>query len=250
MLFNANKCIILGCGYVGKHFLSSHPSCFFTQRTDIKDSNKGIKFDLLNKDTWKNLKDSDFVLWTFALSNPNLKIDLISDFYNLYCKNKKVIILSSTSAYQLSDENLQIDEDFPLQIEDQRYIKEEHLRKMGALILHLSGIIGPNRYPKKWYIEKRVKFGKNILNYIHVNDIVYFIEKIFSNFTFCERFNLTSGDFKTHIDIANSLGIQNCFEFLDTTKGSKLIKNKKLVHYLKEENYKFLKYPEDCEVNL
>ncbi|WGL58588.1 hypothetical protein QEJ31_08570 [Pigmentibacter sp. JX0631] len=250
MNFNEKDCIILGCGYVGKHFLSIHPSCLFTQRTKEGNSNKGLKFDLANKETWENLKNCKFVLWTFSLTDPILNFDLINEFYNYFCKDKKVIILSSTSAFQFNTENIQIDESFPLQTEDQRYYKEEYLRKMGAVILHLSGIIGPNRYPKKWYLEKRVKNGSNILNYIHVIDIIYFIEKLFSLFIPSERFILSSGDTKTHFEIASKLGLENSFDNYDLSKGSKILKNKKIIKYLQEENYKFLKYPEDCEVIL
>ena len=175
MKFSGKNCIILGCGYVGKHFLSSYPSCLFTQRVNVENSDKGVIFDLANKETWENLKNCEFVLWTFSLTDPVLNFDLIKEFYNYFCRNKKVIILSSTSAFRFNEENIQIDESLPLQKEDQRYYKEESLRKMGAVILHLSGIIGPNRYPKKWYLNKRIQFGNNILNYIHVNDIIYFI---------------------------------------------------------------------------
>ena len=69
----------------------------------------------------------------------------------MYLKNKNVIVLSTTSAYKSEIENEEINENSKLNLDEPRIYAEEELRKKGALILHLSGILGPERYPKNWY---------------------------------------------------------------------------------------------------
>lgn len=240
-------CLILGCGYVGEKFLQTFPECYFTKRKLIEPRENAIEFDIFNKMSWQNIIETKNILWTFPVAREMSERNLVTEFFSNYCKNKNVIILSTTSAYVVENENDKVDENFPIQLQEARFLMEEEFRKEGALILHLSGIIGPNRYPKNWYLQNRVKYGKNVLNYIHVQDIIYCIKELFLHFKVKERFNLTSGDYKTHFDIAKSLGFINLFENNELTSGSKKISNQKLLKYLNMESYKFVHYPEDCE---
>jgi hypothetical protein len=90
-----------------------------------------------------------------------------------------------------------------------------------------------------------VKNGENILNYIHVNDIVFFTNALFELFTPGERFNLTSADYKKHSKIAEMLNIDAGFVQTNTaTTGSKKVSNKKLLEYLNKKDYAFRLYPE------
>ncbi len=139
-----------------------------------------------------------------------------------------------------------MNEDFPLKLDQARFLAEEKLREKGALILHLSGIIGDDRYPLKWYEKKWIKYSQNILNYIHVDDIVFFTDLLFQNFKAGERFNLTSGDYKTHQEISALLNIDAGFIHNDGTFDSKKVTNSKILNYLNLKDYKFRKYPEDC----
>ncbi len=137
-------------------------------------------------------------------------------------------------------------ENHPLKLEQARFLTEEKLREKGALILHLSGIIGEDRYPKKWYENKLVKYARSILNYIHVDDIVFFTDLVFKNYRAGERLNLTSGDYKTHREIADLLKVDAGFVHEEGTVDSKKISNSKILSFLNLSGYKFRKYPEDC----
>lgn len=246
----AQDYLILGCGYVGSFFLKKYPQSQFTKRTIQEHGAHCVEFDLFNKATWERIKETKNILWTFPVVNHISEQEIVYEFFERYCKNKNVIILSSTSAYLTDVENELVDETFPIQNESPRYLVEEQLRKAGGLILHLSGIIGPNRYPKNWYLQNRVKNGKNVLNYIHVEDIVFFIQQLFLHYAPSERFNLTSADYKTHQEIANKLHLNPNFNEYLKSNGSKKVSNKKLLQYLLCENYNFRKYPEDCECDI
>ncbi len=245
--------LILGCGYIGNFFLQKYPQSFHTHRNALhqKLDTQKIYFNLEDKDSWKSLLETTNVLWTFSAAQNEQEINLSLELYKKHFQKQKVIILSSTSAYISHIENENVNEDFPIQFTNPRFAAEEQLRKEGALILHLSGIIGPNRIPLNWYKKNLVKYGENILNYIHSEDILFFIEQLFHKFAPSERFNLTSGDYKTHNDILNILKTKDLIEedyqflFSEEKQGSKQVQNTKILSYIQNTNYKFKKYPEE-----
>lgn len=244
--------LILGCGYVGSSFFKKRPDSFITRRSIQTD--KDIKFELSDKSTWNNLRNVDKVLWTFPAASNELEIEFVTNLYEKYFVDKKTIILSSTSAYLTEKNDQIINENSPINLANPRFNAEEKLRKMGALILHLSGIIGPNRIPRNWYNQNKVLFGLNTLNYIHVDDIIYFIDSLFEKFESFQRFNLTSADYKSHNQILNLLKQRRIISekikipFTNLSKDSKRVDNKKILEYLECGNYKFKKYPEDVEI--
>lgn len=252
-----NNCLILGCGYVGTFYLDKYRDSDWTSRKpleskpskqleDIKaDLNEPVYFDLVDKSTWNNLPDSRDVLWSFAINSPEEE-QLALEFYQSHMKDRNVIVYSSTSAYRFETENEVVSEDHPIKLDKPRFSAEEKLREKGALVLHLSGIIGKDRYPLKWYENKWVKNALNILNYVHVDDIVYFTNRLFKNFKPGARFNLTSADYKTHQNIVEHLQFECDFVNKEKTSDSKKIENSKLLKYLDLVDYKFIKYPEDC----
>lgn len=242
------SCLILGTGYVGKYYLKKYPDCAWTSR---REQVGNLKFDLLDKETWSSLRESPFknVLWTFApASSPDEELKSL-ELFNEYFKDKNVLVYSSTSAYVFKVEDELVDESYPLRIEEPRFRCEEKLRENGAMIVHLSGIIGTDRYPRKWYERNWVKHGQNVLNYIHVDDIVSLTAQLFEKFTPGERFNLTSSDYKRHAEIVSKLGMNVQFEDNTQTSGSKRVPNDKVLKHLDMVNYSFIKYPEDCQEN-
>ncbi len=250
---------ILGCGYVGSFFIQKHPHIFYTNRkilSEKSNNNNQIYFDLNNKASWHNITTSKNVLWTFPAAKNEREVDESILFFNNHLKNKNVIVLSSTSAYCTSVENEIINEDSNIFLDLPRFCAEEKLREQGATILHLSGIIGPNRTPLNWYKKNLIKHEENILNYIHIFDIIYFIEKLFYKFKHQKRFNLSSQDYKTHIEISQKLVekglLEKDFKFSNQIKlkNSKKVDSSKILHYIEEKDYQFKKYPEDIENKL
>ena len=248
MSLEEKKVLILGYGYVAQFYLKKNPSSLWTSRKVTENTEHSFYFDLLNKESWKNIPNVHFVLWTFSAARNHEEVIEAVHFFDLYLKNKNVIILSTTSAYKTTNENEEVDENSNLNFENPRVFAEEELRKKGALILHLSGIIGPERYPKIWYQKNLVKYGENILNYVHVEDIIHFVDRLFKSFKQFERFNLTSCDYKTHKQIAEKLNGNYVFEYPNQSHQSKKIKNFKLLNYLNETSYPFKNYPEHCEI--
>lgn len=255
--YKKDDLIILGCGYVGGFFLEKYPQIYFTTRNTnfVRSKNQQkIYFNLEDESSWKNIPKTKNVLWTFPAASNENEIKKSIQFFNEHLSDRNIIVLSSTSAYLHTSENEMINEKSPILLNEPRFYAEENLRNNGALILHLSGIIGPGRTPLNWYKNKLVNHGEIILNYIHVYDIIYFIEKLFLSFKSSERFNLTSQDYKNHNTICSELikigFLENNFEFIHkyASKKSKKVQCYKILDYLKEGSYKFKKYPEDVEI--
>lgn len=133
-----------------------------------------------------------------------------------------------------------------MKLENVRFGAEEKLRQRGALIAHLSGILGKDRYPKRWIESGWIKEGQKILNCIHVDDIVKITDLLFQNFKAGVRLNVTSADYKTYRQMVDLLKLEYTFANEEGTGESKRIENKKLLAFLNLPDYKFIKYPEDC----
>ena len=243
--------LILGCGYLGNFYLKNHPNSLCTKRNISDFETEKIKpfyFNLYDKESWKNIPDAENILWTFPAATDESNSKEALEFYKSCLRNKKVIVISSTSAYVSKIENEIVNEDYEIKLNEPRFFAEELLRKEGALILTVSGIIGPHRLPLNWYKKNLVVYAQNILNYIHVDDIVFFVNKLFEKFISQERYNLTSQDYKTHEQILNDYINHNLidsnaqFHEKIGSKNSKKIDCKKLLNYCDEKLYVFKGY--------
>jgi len=95
------KGIILGLGYVAGFYLKKNPDYVWTSRKLKKNTENSYYFDLLDKDSWKNISNFDEILWTFPVVQNKNEIENCINFYDMYLKNKNVIILSTTSSYKI-----------------------------------------------------------------------------------------------------------------------------------------------------
>ena len=243
------KTILLGRGYVGNFYCQKNNDCLYTNRKHDETKSNGILFDLYDKKTWYNLPQTDNVIWTFPAAKINDHISIALDFYNFYCKNKKTIILSSTSAYLNKLNGELITEESELDLNNIRTTAEEELRKNGACILHLSGIFGPERLPIHWYQSLRVKNPNNYVNLVHIQDIIHCIESVLKKFKFFERYNVTNGYHKKHIEIIDELikrgELTPDFVLPDDKLNSicKRVSNKKIKTEILSSHYNFINYP-------
>ncbi|APJ03695.1 hypothetical protein [Silvanigrella aquatica] len=240
--------ILLGRGYVGNYYCQINSDCLFTNRKQTHFPNSFV-FDLFVKETWRNLPVATEVIWTFPSSQIKEDINIAKEFYHFYCANKKTIILSTTSAYLNTVQGEIITENSNLDFTNCRVECEEILRTQGACILHLSGIMGPDRLPLKWYQTQRIKSGNQFINLIHVDDIVKCIDAVLDNFKPAERYNVSNGYYKKHEDIVEELKKQSLLDphfFLPNESYASLgkrISNQKIRNEILPKNYIFMDYP-------
>lgn len=193
--------LILGCGYVGSEVLRQYPQARFTRRSS---------FELSKRNTWNEsvltLPPDGIVLWTFPAACSDDEESIAIELFDRFFHSHRVVIYGSTSSYLVSSQDEWVTENTPLNMSQVRTRTEEKLRQKGACILQLAGIWGPGRNPIQWYEKGYIKAGLSYLNLIHLRDIasitmrIFFLEKVFG-----ERFNLSNGTPKTHIEIVDRL---------------------------------------------
>ncbi len=183
--------LVLGAGYVGRHLLASSPNALGTHRQQAYLGPTDIFFDLAKPETWDNVEAANrHVVWTF----PATPLELVEQFYATKLKQAaSLIVLGSTSAYTVSMPDERITEETLLDFSQPRVVGEEWLRSQGATILHLAGIFGPDREPRRWLENGLIKNGRKKVNLIHVADIVDVMQAFARNPRPACRLNVSNG---------------------------------------------------------
>ena len=225
------KVLILGKGYVGSALFKEIPGALGTNRS-IKHTGS-LYFDLEKPETWRHLPKCDTVIWTF----PAKPVRTVSRFYKTYLQHcKNIIVLASTSCYQIKNNKELVTEETQLDEAIIRVKGEEYLRKKGATVLCLAGIYGPDRIPLNWLYKGLIRNPKKIVNLIHLDDIIFTIKHLIDSPLPGERFNLSDGEARTWKEIGEKVGFE--FRMPGERELSKIIDNSKIRDILPED-YQF-----------
>ncbi len=198
------RALIVGCGYVGTalgtELVKAGHEVWGLRRDPVacqsleKLAIKPIRANFLKPAELKNLPSADTIIFCQAPSAKNDEykttyLDGTKNILDVYSKNsaiKKVLLISSTSVYAISDGSWVNEETDPTEAnhadaESQENAKvllaqEKAVLESGhpALVLRLSGIYGPGRNRVKSILEGRVTptMGSLFMNRIHLVDIV------------------------------------------------------------------------------
>lgn len=172
--------VILGAGYTGRfmyaHALARGLSTLVTSRAPDSNLNFAspshrLPFDLEREDTWRTIPAGVDLIWCF----PATPLESVSAFADaLLSKARRIVVLGSTSAYDLSttDSDAVLDESAPIDSTRPRVIGEEYLRTHShAIVLRIAGIYGPGRHVLDWIRRGKVGPSKRYVNLIHVEDL-------------------------------------------------------------------------------
>ena len=175
--------IILGCGYTGRHIMQltfqRGTSAWATSRNPAQQLTavpfeQRLEFDLAGPETWGHLPPGADLVWCFP-ATPLSKVQRWAE--TQHSRVNRLILLSSTSAYEMSDHSAEypppwIDESAPIDLSKPRVQGGEYLRnKLGAIVLRVAGIYGPGRNPLDWIRQGRVGPSRKYVNLIHVEDL-------------------------------------------------------------------------------
>ena len=205
--------IILGSGYTGR-FLASlatrrYRDVFATSRQPEKllndvPTDRRIRYDLEQPDTWKDVPKQADMLWCF----PPTPLDLVQKFSStLDSPTRRIVVLGSTSAYELPARSHEypppwLDEAAPIDLSKPRVQGEEWLRKEhGAIVLRVAGIYGPGRNPLDWIGHGHVRPSRKYVNLIHVEDLAAMCLAALERGTPGEVYNVSDGQPRTWTDI-------------------------------------------------
>ncbi|MDR2878047.1 MAG: hypothetical protein LBV36_08435 [Chromatiales bacterium] len=188
---NSPALTILGAGYVGAALWRRFPAAIATRRHPAPQM---LHFDLTEATSWSNIPcKGRHVVWTF----PAEPLAQVQAYHDTCLKEAaSLIVLGSTSAYQLDDETGTpwLAEDAPIDANLARVQGEEWLRSRGATVLRLAGLFGPGREPAGWLQRGRIKDGAKLVNLIHVDDVVATIAALLARPRPGVTINVTNGE--------------------------------------------------------
>jgi hypothetical protein len=235
--------VILGAGYTARFLLPfasrRYAQVLATSRIPEKHlshitPNRRIRFDLTQRDTWKNIPTETDLLWCF----PAVPLHLVREFAaTLDLSSRRLVVLGSTSAYDIGSSREYpppwIDESAPIDLTKPRVQGEEFLRiNCGAIVLRVAGIYGPGRNPLDWIRTGRVGASRKYVNLIHVNDLATICLATLRHGRPRDVYIVSDGMPRTWAEICRIAeqhwGIHSASSELSGTPGKRILHNKML----------------------
>lgn len=241
-----NTLVILGSGYTARFLIPLAARHYVTvlatsrtpeQHLDFVPPAQRLRFDLAQPDTWRALPDNADILWCF----PAAPLTLVQECSErLRISSRRLVVLGSTSAYETGGSQDYpppwIDETAPIDLTKPRVQGEETLRAtLGAIVLRVAGIYGPDRNPLNWIRTGRVGPSRKYVNLIHVEDLAAICLLALERGTPGEIYNISDGQPRTWKEICELAqqrwGIASTTSPIDSEPGKRL-SNAKLTREL------------------
>jgi len=194
--------VILGAGYTGRFIyaqaIARGLSALVTSRAPATHlpfacPSHRIPFDLDREVTWRNLPVGADLIWCF----PAIPLESVSAFAETVLRHaRRIVVLGSTSAYELSstDSDSVLDESAPIDTTRPRVMGEEYLRThLKAIVLRVAGIYGPGRHVLDWIRRGKVGPSNRYVNLIHVEDLAGVCLSALENGRPGEIYNVSDG---------------------------------------------------------
>ncbi|MDH5641049.1 MAG: hypothetical protein OEY28_07125 [Nitrospira sp.] len=239
----SSSLIILGAGYTARVVwplaVRRYAHVLVTSREPDRHlsevpSEQRIRFDLTQKETWKNIPSAGDLLWCFP-TEPLGQVQACAAAMNL--SSRRLVVLGSTSAYPTRPSNEYpppwIDETAGLDESKPRVLGEEYLRRhCHAIVLMVAGIYGPGRNPLDWIKKGRVGPSRKYVNLIHVEDLAEVCLTALEHGMPGETYNVSDGTPRTWEDICRMArdrwGIESVRHPDDRSMGKRLSAKKLL----------------------
>lgn len=211
------NCVIIGCGWLGQPLGSEIAKLNFTVFGGTRNSEKisllsqkgisGFKIDFneftisldLSPD---QIQNTSLVIFSIPPTGFTDYGDRLIAIAQLFSKEAHLIFTSSTGVYQ--EENGIVNENSPLD-ENHAVTKAEALLlknfKERLTILRLAGLIGENRHPAKYFLNKTaIPNGLAPVNLIQLADVIQAFLSIIREKKINEIYNVCSPQHPTRMD--------------------------------------------------
>jgi nucleoside-diphosphate-sugar epimerase len=162
--------LILGKGYTGSALEISLKELYpgaEVNTTTRAGANSTHAFDTSDPSHWESLPAAKIGFITLPVDSQSVpKLWPV-----LSRKIEKIVLVSSTGFFKIASEDETVNEQSPVDLDNDRVKAEEWIRGMGGVIVHASGIYGPSRNPLDWLKSGRVGLSSKFINLIHVQDL-------------------------------------------------------------------------------
>ncbi|NBX18024.1 MAG: hypothetical protein EBR09_11725 [Proteobacteria bacterium] len=198
---NRKRITVLGAGFSGQSLFAGLSGQFDVRLTSRKGQSNGrgtpddcVYFDSADRDSWPNVFESDFVIWTFPAATDFSGIAGALELAGRFLSRKiPVLVFASTSCYLVQSPDQPVDESCPLDESQHRVCAEEQLRRSGCMILALAGLYGAGRDPANWLRRGLIKNSEQFINLIHISDVVKIVRCWIENPIGGVRLNASDG---------------------------------------------------------
>lgn len=247
---NQNICAIIGTGWLGlplgEMLIKEGNRVFAATRKKDKFQefeNKGIQpflIDFSSQNVKLELQEEIETITHLFFTIPptgfvdyaHSMISITQQFPNL----SKVIFASSTGVYEEIDgwvnENSDVNVNHPV------FKAEQALRELlgdKLVVLRLSGLIGPNRHPAKYFLNKGIIENGNVpVNLIQLEDVLSAFSAVLDASVFGEVYNVSWPDHPSRKEYYGTMALQlfnQKIDFIAEGKG-KIIDGTKIVNDL------------------
>lgn len=254
-MFPKKKALIIGCGWVGLRFAKK----LLAQGFEVRVTSTSLsKVRLLKLEGFIPL----LVDFNFALDTA-IRVSLCSHCYELVLvsvpakkredltacikkferlsqflqtiKTKSIVYLSSVGIYPNAIQPIS-ETTIPNQLLDPKLFQAEQVLAFAVNklnILRLGGIFGDNRIPGKHFSGKACEVGKQLANYIHVEDIIAIILFLYKQGIEGQLFNAVSPIHPSKMEIILKMASKYNYplpsSFEEIPSESKCVSSKKLI---------------------
>ncbi len=189
----------LGSGYTGQFFSFPGDETLHTSRRPERAHRPGwTLFDAARAKTWAALNGfaPDGVVVAFPLCGCEHE-KALGDF--LLQLSPRVVVIGTTGALLPVDG--EVTDSSPLVPGHPRARAEEHLRTLGAAVLHAAGLYGPGRNPLDWLRRGRIANAGKVVNLVHGEDLARACRFLLGHFHPAERLVISDGQPRPWRDI-------------------------------------------------
>jgi nucleoside-diphosphate-sugar epimerase len=233
---------IVGMGWLGKPLAMSLMKSGFNVYTATRNADKLKEFNKLGLMgfqisyetdsvkihlTKEDLEQIDNLIICIPPSGFSNYDQTVGSIFSCFNTKTKIIFTSSTGVYE--DVNKHVNEDSNKILDHSVFLAEQKLKELAGdrlTIIRLAGLIGDNRHPVKYFIQKDlIPNGNAPVNLVCQKDVIRAIELILEKQLFSKTYNIVNPSHLSKKDyyLAAAKELFNKIPITEDGKGGKLV---------------------------
>lgn len=249
------NCVIIGCGWIGQPLgveIAKLGFSVFGGTRNLEKINvliqkgiKGFKIDFNNQEislelSKEQIQNTSLLIFSIPPTGFSNYGEAVLTIARMFPQDTRLIFTSSTSVYkevnEMVDENSALDENHSVTKAETLLLKNFKNR---LIILRLAGLIGENRHPVNYFLNKpAIPNGLAPVNLIQLTDVIQAFLTIIQDKTANQIYNICSSEHPTRMDYYGAIAKQKFgieLSFLAEGNG-KIIDGSKIV---KESGFQY-----------
>jgi nucleoside-diphosphate-sugar epimerase len=219
------NCVIIGCGWLGQPLGSEIAKLGFTVYGGTRNAEKikvlsqqginGFKIDFNEQEisldlSSEQIQNTSLVIFSIPPTGFSNYAESLSTIANLFSQETHLLFASSTGVYkevnEIVNENSALDENHAV---TKAEILLQNNFKGRLTILRLAGLIGENRHPVKYFLNKQdIPNGLAPVNLIQLTDVIPAFLTVIQEKKVNQIYNICSPQHPSRMDYYGEIAIQ------------------------------------------